>query len=175
MPNTNKPLQYRPHIVPTSDSYRRIRSHKCWHFDAWLCRAGLGELFLLTEARRGGRLIRTRPMPNDVYRVAPNGTLHPCNYGALYAGGEVLQVTIDALEGTARDAALTVHRAYVMAWADRVPFGFTSRSVCLHYWPIPDSPAIAEGTMNYCVKGGALAGPVRYPSNTVEKLPDIFA
>jgi hypothetical protein len=121
-------LQYRPHVKPTEQVQGLIAPSHCWHFDAWLYEYG-GELFLLAETRAGGRDLLTR----HAYQWDGERLRYVADVPDLSA-----PVTLQDKAMWPRFAELNaLHHRYVLPMAARVPSGFRSRSVALHYVRAP--------------------------------------
>jgi hypothetical protein len=125
-------LQYRPHVKPTEQVQALIAPGHCWHFDAWLYDAGntqrAGYLYLVTESRAGGRDLLSR----NCYVWDGEG-LRYC----AHVPGDLRPVTINDKALWPREAELNRLHARVLEMASRVPGGFRSRSVALHYVRAP--------------------------------------
>lgn len=123
-------LQYRPNVKPTEQVQGLIARGHCWHFDAWLFEYN-GGLALLVETRAGGRdLLTSNAYAWDGERLRYlNAT-----------GDELRQLATVTLQDKAywpREAELNVLHLRVLDMAARVPSGFRSRSVALHYVRAP--------------------------------------
>jgi hypothetical protein len=122
------PLPNRPYVGKTEQVMRLIAPGHCWHFDAWLL-AGGDKLFLLVETRAGGRQLLTLNM----YQW-DGGRLHYCTEGF----DDLQPVTLqDKALWPRFDELNALHWRYVYPMSLRVPPGFRSRSVALHYIRAP--------------------------------------
>jgi hypothetical protein len=131
-------LQYRPNVKPTEQVHTLIAPGHCWHFDAWLFEYN-GGLALLTETRAGGRdLLTANAYTWDGERLK-----------YLNATGDELRqlptITVQDRQYISRAGELNAMHRRVLEMAARVPSGFRSRSVALHYVRAP-SLAPFDGT-----------------------------
>jgi hypothetical protein len=131
-----KQLQLRPNVRDTEQVHYLIAPGHCWHFDAWLYDAGDG-LYLLTETRKGGRDL----IASHAYRW--DG--HTLRYVARVPDGAALVTMHDKALWPRFDELNRLHWLYIVPMAARVPAGFRSRSVALHYVRAP-SIAPFDGT-----------------------------
>lgn len=136
-----KPIALRPHVKPSEQVMLLIAPSHCWHFDAWFLRDSANRLYVRMETRAGGRELLT-------------------SFEYMYENGRLRMVPLtpaDARLITMSDRAELanagelnhVHTKYVLAFAARVPRGFRSRSVALHYVRAPDLPPITPDMENW--------------------------
>lgn len=131
----HNPLVLRPYTSPSSQAGYLISKQTCWHFDAWL-HVLHNHVFLHIETRAGGR----KKLTGHTY---------------LWTG-ERLQYCVQSLDAaervTLQDKALwprydelnAMHWRYVPAMAARIPDGYRSRSVALHYIRAPSLDPMAD-------------------------------
>jgi hypothetical protein len=119
----------RPHVKPTEQVMALIAPSHCWHFDAWLYGDPQGALILRVETRAGGREVLTSNLYEwDGERL--RYTTQPPDY--------MRPVTVNDRPMWRRARELDGLHRRVMTMAARVPAGFRSRSVALHYVRAPD-------------------------------------
>jgi hypothetical protein len=135
-------LALRPHLAKDSTWTRAIANRQCWHFDAWLLEdARLGVIYVRAEARAGGRELL---------------------WSQLYAwSGSRLNAIIHLPDGTRevtlQDKALwprydelnALHWRHIVPMSERVPNGYRSRSVALHYVRAPSLEPLEDGVANW--------------------------
>lgn len=127
----------RPNVKPTEQVMTLIAPSHCWHFDAWLYEGwDRDTLVLKTETRAGGRNLLTSAL-----YVWNGDSLRYTDTAPNYARACTLQDR--AL--IPRAAELDALHSRVLRMAARVPSGFRSRSVALHYVRCPDLPPF-DGT-----------------------------
>jgi hypothetical protein len=120
----------RPNVKPTEQVMGLIAPSHCWHFDAWLYEvAASDDLLLRVETRAGGRDLLT----SALYRWDGERL----RYTAPQPEDQ-RAVTINARHMWSRAAELGRLHKRVLTMAARVPSGFRSRSVALHYVRAPD-------------------------------------
>jgi hypothetical protein len=125
-----KQLPLRPNVKPTEQLQTLIAPSHCWHFDAWLLRDASGALYLRIETRMGGRYLLT----SHDYIVE-----HGRARMVMGIPADARPITLqDKAEWPHTDTLNRLHRRYVLPMAARVPDGFRSRSVALHYVRAPD-------------------------------------
>jgi hypothetical protein len=138
---TWKALQYRPHVRTTEQVHGLIAHGKCWHFDAWLFEYN-GALALLAETRAGGRDVLT----SHAYTWDGDALRY------LNASGDELRehrtVTMQDRAYVSRADELNALHGRVIAMAARVPAGFRSRSVALHYVRAPSLEPFEPDAVN---------------------------
>ena len=144
-------LAYRPNVQPKSSVMQLIAPGTCWHFDAWLfIERHTGALILHVQTRRGGRDLLT----DHMYRVE-NGQPR---YAASVGEGD--PITLQDRAQWPRFAELNeLHWRHIVPMAARVPAGFKSRSVALHYIRAPALDPFAGDEVNlhqYERKSGVL-------------------
>jgi hypothetical protein len=128
-------------VKPTEQVQSLIAPGSCWHFDAWLCEEQNGALALLVETRKGGRDL----LSSHVY-AWDGERLRYMNVSADDLRRDCQPVTMQDKALWPRYAELNrLHWDYVIPMSVRVPDGFRSRSVALHYIRAP-SIAPFDGT-----------------------------
>lgn len=141
------PLPLRPHLPHNTYLTDLISSQRrCWHFDAWLYHTDADEIVLVIETRAGGR----HRLTVEAYRVAFTGgdgvALYP------YAGevdGKAIRLSSRRVAAMGiRDALNAMHWLYVFPWSQRIPQGFSYKSVLLHYVGTPSLPAVPDDVVN---------------------------
>lgn len=121
----------RPNVKPTEQVMGLIAPSHCWHFDAWLYEyPDSPDLLLVIETRAGGRELLVRSLyrwSGERLRYVPASQLT-----------DQRPVTVNARHMLPRSAELDRLHKRVLTMAARVPSGFRSRSVALHYVRAPD-------------------------------------
>lgn len=119
----------RPNVKATEQVLGLIAPSHCWHFDAWLYGEPNGPLILRVETRAGGRELLTSILYRwDGERL--RATTQQPDY--------MRPVTVNDRPMWSRSAELDRLHKRVLAMAARVPAGYRSRSVALHYVRAPD-------------------------------------
>lgn len=134
------PIETRPYVKPTEQVMMLIGPSSCWHFDAWLYETEDGAMFVLIETRAGGRDVRSvanyRIMGGGLHRVASI----PVGARAVTLQDKALWPRFDELNA--------IHWQWVHPMALRVPAGFRSRSVAIHYVRAPSIEPIDGDVVN---------------------------
>lgn len=145
-------LPYRPHVSSTSNVLELIARGTCWHFDAWMFRDIEHDAFYLrTETRAGGREL----IASNTYRLAL-GDAPRLEYAYITEGSARLSpITLQDRDILPHYSGLNaVHWRYVVPMSCRVPAGFRSRSVCMHYVRAPSIEPVAADVLNSFTYGG---------------------
>lgn len=122
-------IQTRPHVRVTEQVMELIGNSTCWHFDAWMMRAPDGTLFLRVQTRAGGRDRLT-----EADYVYLGGRLQ---YAAVFAS-DLQPITMQDRAEWPRFAEFNeLHWRHIVPMSQRVPAGYRSRSVALHYVRAP--------------------------------------
>jgi hypothetical protein len=126
----SKTMSTRPHVRSTEQVYSLISRGHCWHFDAWMLRhPASGMLYVKVQQRKGGRDLLAE-------------------HEYIYEGGrlryvpriptECEPVTMQDQREWPQFAELNaLHWRYIIPMTHRIPAGFRSRSVALHYVRAP--------------------------------------
>lgn len=135
-------LQYRVNVKPTEQVQGLIAPGHCWHFDAWLFSEPNGALALLVETRAGGReLLTSNAYAWDGERLrymnAPADMLR-----------DLPAITVQDRGYVSRFEELNRLHSKVLDMAARVPSGFRSRSVALHYVRAPSLAPFEDDALN---------------------------
>lgn len=136
-------LELRPHVRPTEQVHGLIAPSHCWHFDAWLYPLTGDALALLIETRAGGRELLT----SHVYSWDGDRL----RYLALTADdlrAMVQPITMQDRAYVSRFVELNNLHAWVLPMAARVPSGYRSRSVALHYVRAPSLEPFEDDALN---------------------------
>lgn len=145
-------LPFRPHVSTKSAVMRLIAPNHCWHFDAWLYSAGARALALHTETRQGGRDLLT----SHVYLW--DGTRLTYLASGIDPGAEPVTLQDKAL--WPRYAELNrLHWDHILPMAARVPAGFRTRSVALHYIRAPSLDPFSDDAINMHQYGSDMSVP----------------
>lgn len=135
-----RPLLLRPHVKPTEQVMGLIAPSHCWHFDAWLLRDDQGRLYARLETRAGGRDLLT-----SLEYMYEAGTLRM----VAQIPASAQPVTIQD-RGENADELNELHGRYILPRCHgRLPAGFRSRSVRLHYVRAPSLPPFADDVTNW--------------------------
>ncbi len=133
-------LKNRPFVRQNSTALQRIANKKCWHFDAWLGETSQpGMLALHVKTSAGGReqlTAMTYLILNGRLKVTPRNTV-------------ARLLTLDDLSPDEYDTINALHWRTVFGMARRVPAGFRSRSVALHYIRAPSLDPIPPTVTNW--------------------------
>lgn len=141
-------LEYRPNVRPTEQVFGLIAPGHCWHFDAWLFSTGHEHMLaLIVETRKGGRDLLT----HNEY-VWDGRSLRYANTAP--DSGPLGEVTLQDRALVSRADELNELHRRVLAMAARVPAGFRSRSVALHYVRAPSLAPFDADVVNLHQYGG---------------------
>jgi hypothetical protein len=136
-----KALSTRPNVKVTEQVYTLISRGHCWHFDAWMMRHPVTNmLYVKTQTRAGGRDLLTE---HDY--ICEGGRLR--YVPSIPVGAEPLTM-MDQREWPNFDELNALHWRYVAPMAARVPAGFRSRSVALHYVRAPNVEPFGPDAVN---------------------------
>lgn len=119
----------RENVSATEQLMTLIAKGTCWHFDAWMLRDDQGRLYVLVQTRAGGRKLIW-----EMSYTYENGVLRAVMEIPEQAQFITLQ---DKAEWPHFDELNRLHWERIVPMTRRVPDGFRSRSVALHYVRAP--------------------------------------
>jgi hypothetical protein len=132
-------LQYRPHVKPTEQVMTLIANGRCWHFDAWLYPHN-NDVLLQVQTRAGGRDVLSQ------HHYIWDG--ERLRYTAEIPNGQFSITMQDRAYWSRFDELNRLHWQYIVPMSRRVPDGFRSRSVALHYVRAPSLEPFGDDALN---------------------------